>query len=438
MISKLMKRFQGAQPLTQASKSAMSVVNSNQHYLEMESKYVCNNYLPLPIVADRGERIYIWDVEGNKYYDFLCGYSSTNQGHCHPKIVKALVDQASKITQTSRAFCNPEMPAFSKYITELLGYEKFLPSSTGVEACESACKLARRWGYVVKKVEKDKASILMANGCFWGRSITACSGSDDFIRYNNFGPLTPGFPLVDFNDLEGIENYLKSDPNCVGVMLEPIQGEGGVIIPQEGYLSKVKQLCKKYNVLLITDEVQTGLGRTGKLMGYNHDLGDDRPDIVTLGKAISGGVTPVSGILAKAEVMDTIKAGDHGSTYGGNPLGMAVAKAAVSAIVEEGMVENSEAMGKIFAQRLSNIDSDLVKEVRSRGLFCGLEFKHDLNVDGNHFAKVLMKNGLITKATHKYCVRFAPALVINEEEVHAAADIIEKSMVELEEMNSKM
>jgi len=221
------------------------------------------------------------------------------------------------------------MGTFSNYLCELLGYDKFLPSSTGVEACESACKLARRWGYVVKGVEHDKASIVMANGCFWGRSITASGGCDDPQRYNNFGPFTPGFPLVPYDDVDAIETYFKSDPNCVGIMLEPIQGEGGVIIPQEGYLKKVKALCEKYNVLLICDEVQTGLGRTGKLMGYMWDLGEDKPDIVTLGKAISGGVTPVSGILASNEVMNTIKPGDHGSTYGGNPLGMAVAHAAV-------------------------------------------------------------------------------------------------------------
>jgi len=243
------------------------------------------------------------------------------------------------------------MGTFSNYLCELLGFDKFLPSSTGVEACESACKVARRWGYVVKGVEHDKASIVMANGCFWGRSITASGGCDDPQRYNNFGPFTPGFPLVPYDDVDAIEAYFKSDPNCVGTMLEPIQGEGGVIIPQEGYLKKVKALCEKYNVLLICDEVQTGLGRTGKLMGYMWDLGEDKPDIVTLGKAISGGVTPVSGILASNEVMMTIKPGDHGSTYGGNPLGMAVAHAAVKCLVEEGMTENSMEMGNLMKEK---------------------------------------------------------------------------------------
>jgi ornithine--oxo-acid transaminase len=313
MLSKIIK----------AAPKQVRAFSSAQFHIDQDKKYVCENYSPLPVVAERGERIYLYDVEGKRYMDFLAGYSSTNQGHCHPKIVAALVDQASKLTQTSRAFHNTQMGAFSQQLCDLLGYEKFLPSSTGVEACESACKLARRWGYVVKGVEHDKASIVMANGCFWGRSITASGGCDDPSRYDNFGPFTPGFPLVDFNDLPALEAYFKSDPNTCAVMLEPIQGEGGVIIPDEGYLKGVRALCDKYNVLLITDEVQTGLGRTGKLMGYDWD--GIKPDIVTLGKAISGGVTPVSGIVSQAAVMDTIKPGDHGSTYGGNPLGMAVA-----------------------------------------------------------------------------------------------------------------
>jgi ornithine--oxo-acid transaminase len=413
-------------------------VKSNQFYAQKDLARVCNNYAPLPVVVERAERIYVWDVEGNRYMDFLCGYSSTNQGHCHPKIIKALIDQAGKVTQTSRAFMNTEMGTFAEYLGDLLGFEKFLPSSSGVEACESACKLARRWGYVVKGVEHDKASIVMAKGCFWGRSITASGGSDDPQRTNQFGPFTPGFPLVNYNDLEALENYFKADPNCVGVMLEPIQGEGGVIIPQEGYLKKVKDLCQKYNVLLITDEVQTGLGRTGKLMGYNWDLEGAKPDIVTLGKAISGGVTPVSGILADSHIMDTIKPGDHGSTYGGNPLGMAVAKAAVKAIVEEGMVENAEKMGKVLLNRLRAIDTPLVKEVRARGLFCGFELKRGLKVDGNTLSKILMKHGLVSKATHNYCLRFTPALVIKEEEVLEAGDIIEKGVRELEQLNEQL
>lgn len=328
------------------------------------------------------------------------------------------------------------MGAFCEYICNLLGFDKFLPSSSGVEACESACKLARRWGYVVKGVEADKASILMANGCFWGRSITGCSGSNDPMRYTNFGPLTPGFPLVPFNDVGAIEDYFKRDPNCVAVMLEPIQGEGGVVIPESGYLRKVKDLCEKYNVLLITDEVQTGLGRTGKFMAYEHDLGDKvKPDICTLGKAISGGVTPVSGILANDNLMSVIKPGDHGSTYGGNPLGMAIAKAAVKAIVDEDMTGNSLRLGAVFHKNLASMQSPLIKEVRSKGLFAALEFNAGLKEDGHKFCKVLMKHGLVTKATSGNVIRFAPALVINEQEVHQASEMIEKGLREFEALN---
>lgn len=358
----------------------------------------------------------------------MSGYSSTNQGHCHPKIVNAMVEQATKVTQTSRAFHNTQMGTFAEYLCNLLGFDKYLPSSSGVEACESACKLARRWGYVHKKVEHNKASIIMANNCFWGRSITASGGSSDFQRYNNFGPFTPGFPLVDFNDLNQIEDYMKKDPNCVGIMLEPIQGEAGVIIPEQGYLRKVKNLCEKYNCLLITDEVQTGLGRTGKLMAYEWDLGDVKPDICTLGKALSGGVTPVSGIVGFDEVMMTIKPGDHGSTYGGNPLSMAAAHAAVKVTIEENLTQRSSDMGALLLKRIQEHNSDLIKDIRGRGLFQAIELHDDINVDGNDLCKIMMDHGLITKATHKTSVRLAPALVIEESEIHEAADIILKSI----------
>ena len=298
--------------------------------------------------------------------------------------------------------------------------------------------MARKWGYEKKGVEPNQASIVMANGCFWGRSITACSGSDDPTRYTNFGPYTPGFPLVDFDDLGQLEAYFKSDPNCVGVMLEAIQGEGGVVIPQDGYLKGVRELCDKYNCLLISDEVQTGWGRTGKMMGYNWDLGDDlQPDIVTLGKAVSGGVTPVSGIVAKEHAMEVIQPGDHGSTYGGNALGMAIARAAVGVIVDEGLVENSAAMGAIMQQRFDAFNCDLIRENRMRGLFAGMDFHEGLPVDGNDMAAILIGNGLITKATHATCVRFAPPLTITETEVHEACDIIEKSLADLEKLNAE-
>ena len=319
-----------------------------------------------------------------------------------------------------------------------MGYDKFLPSSSGVEACESACKAARRWGYMVKGVEDDKASIIMANGNFWGRSITASGGCDDPTRYEKFGPFTPGFPLCDYDNLEDLEQKLQADPNCCAVMLEPIQGEGGIIIPQEGYLLKVKALCEKYNVLLITDEVQTGFGRSGHLMGDMHDMGSVKPDIMTLAKSVSGGVTPVSGIVANDEVLMLIKPGEHGSTYGGNPLGMAVSKVAVQVLIEEGMIENSKNMGDYLQSKLKSLKSPLIKEVRGRGLFVGLEFKNDLKVDGNNFAKIAFKHGLLTKSTHNYCVRFSPALIVNKQQLDDAFEIVEQSIEDLEKLNASM
>lgn len=315
-----------------------------------------------------------------------------------------------------------------EYLTNLLGFDKFLPSSSGVEACESACKLARRWGYVVKGVEQDKASILMANGCFWGRSITAASGSNDPIRTTNFGPFTPGFPLVNYNDVNAIQEYLEHDKNCVAVMLEPIQGEAGVIVPDKGYLKKVKDLCKKYNCLLITDEVQTGLGRTGKLMDYEWDLGEEKPDIVTLGKALSGGVTPVSGILANADIMDTINPGEHGSTFGGNSLGMAVAKAAVQAIVEEGMVENSLKMGTMLKSELEAINSPHIKELRGRGLLIAMQLNED---KGFMLENLLRQSGILTKPSNAKVIKFTPPLVITEAQVEESVNIFKKCLNDL-------
>lgn len=321
---------------------------------------------------------------------------------------------------------NTHLGPFSEYICNLLGFDKFLAMNSGVEACESAIKVARRWGYVVKGVEHNKASVILMNGNFWGRSITASGACDDAARYTNFGPFTPGFPLVNYNDVSAIEAHLQQDPNCVGIMIEPIQGEGGVIVPDQGFLKQVQQLCKKYNVLLITDEIQTGLGRTGKLMGSEWDLGDGvRPDIMTLGKAISGGISPVSGIVANDHIMDHIKPGDHGSTYGGNPFGMAVARAAVSAIVEENMVANSLEVGNYFSDKLRQIKSPIIKEVRSRGLFIGLEFKTGHGIDGNIYARILKDNGILTKATHDMTIRFTPALVITKPEIDTAMEIIE-------------
>jgi ornithine--oxo-acid transaminase len=319
------------------------------------------------------------------------------------------------------------MGPFCEYFCNLIGYEKFLPSSGGVEACESACKLARRWGYVVKGIEDNKANILMAKKCFWGRSITAASGCDDPLRMKHFGPFTPGFPLVDYDDVEAIENYLKNDPNCAGVMLESIQGEAGVIIPQNGYLAKVKALCVKYNVLLLVDEVQTGLGRTGKLMDYMYDMGDDKPDIVTFGKSISGGVTPVSGICADAHLMDLINPGEHGSTFGGMPIAMAVSHAACKAIVEEGMVENSHKVGEYVRKSFRNLNSPHIKEVRGRGMLNAMEFHEG---KAPQFVDCLREHGLIVRPSGAHCVKFTPALIMTEEIVDQSMHIFEKALAE--------
>ena len=342
---------------------------------------------------------------------------------------------------SSRSLLNKEFSITAKLLTETLGYTgngktgKWLASSGGTEACESACKLSRKWGYKQKGVPENQANILMATNCFWGRSITAISGCSDKLRQKQFGPFTPGFPLVPFNDLPAIEEYLKNDPNCVAVFLEPIQGEGGGIVPELGYLKKVKALCKKYNVLLVTDEVQTGLCRTGKMMAYDHDLEGDLPDITTLGKALSGAVTPVSGIVASTELMDNFEVGEHGSTFQGNPLGMVVAKAALEVLVEENLAENSAKMGKLMGDGFKGFNSPMVKDVRGRGLMQYLEIRDDLKVNGHDLGDILYRNGVLTKAGQNYNLRFTPPLVVNEDETMEIVDIVGKSLKQLEELN---
>lgn len=338
-------------------------------------------------------------------------------------------------TQPSRTFYTPELAKFSEKLCTALGYDLFLPSSGGTEACESACKLARRWGYVVKGVEPEKAEILMTNGCFWGRSITACSGSDDLVRFRNFGPLTPGFPLVPYNDVDAVEEYFKANPNCCAIMVEPIQGEAGIIVPDPDYLTRLKAVCEKYNCLLLADEVQTGMGRTGKLMGFMHE--DVKPDVVTIAKSISGGITPLSGIVADKELMDLIKPGEHGSTFGGNPLSMAVGQAALEVLIEEKLPENAVAMGEVFNKRLSKLQSPILEAYRWKGLFHGFEFKNTLSHDAFHFVRILRENGLLTRVNKTWIVRFLPPLNIKESEVHEGCDIIEKSFYQYEELVSK-
>ena len=393
-------------------------------YIEKESKYGAHNYHPLPVVLSRGEGVYVWDVNDKKYYDFLSAYSAVNQGHCHPKIIKALNDQASKLTLTSRAFHNDILADYEEYITRLFGYDKVLPMNTGVEGGETANKLARKWGYLKKGIEEDKARIIFAKGNFWGRTLAAISSSDDPSSYKGFGPYMPGYSLIPYNDLEALENELK-DKNVAAFMVEPIQGEAGVVVPDEGYLSGVRELCTKYNVLFIADEVQTGIARTGKMLATDYE--NARPDILILGKALSGGVLPISAVLADDEIMLCIKPGEHGSTFGGNPLACTVARAALEVVVEEDLSSNAFEMGKIFRNELNDrlSDSNIVKLVRGRGLLNAIVINDTPESETAwNICLALRDNGLLAKPTHGNIIRFAPPLVINKEELMICIDII--------------
>ena len=393
-------------------------------YIEKESKYGAHNYHPLPVVLSRGEGVYVWDVNDKKYYDFLSAYSAVNQGHCHPKIIKALNDQATKLTLTSRAFHNDILADYEEYITKLFGYDKVLPMNTGVEGGETANKLARKWGYLKKGIEEDKARIIFAKGNFWGRTLAAISSSDDPSSYKGFGPYMPGYSLIPYNDLEALENELK-DKNVAAFMVEPIQGEAGVVVPDEGYLSGVRELCTKYNVLFIADEVQTGIARTGKMLATDYE--NARPDILILGKALSGGVLPISAVLADDEIMLCIKPGEHGSTFGGNPLACTVARAALEVVVEEDLSSNAFEMGKIFRNELNDrlSDSNIIKLVRGRGLLNAIVINDTPESETAwNICLALRDNGLLAKPTHGNIIRFAPPLVINKEELMICIDII--------------
>lgn len=406
----------------------MSLVQSSSYYIQLEKKFGAFNYEPLPVVLDRGERIYLFDVEGKRYFDFLSAYSAVNQGHCHPKLIETLIEQAQKLTLTSRAFYNSKLGEYEEYMTKLLDYQRILPMNTGVEAAETAVKLCRKWGYQVKGIPENQAKIVFASGNFWGRSLGAISASTDPLSRREFGPYVPGFEIIPFNDLDSLKVSLQ-DPNVAGFMVEPIQGEAGVIVPSEGYLSSCKQLCREAGVLLIFDEVQTGLGRTGKLLAGDYE--SVKPDIVVLGKALSGGILPVSAVLSNDEIMLTIKPGEHGSTYGGNPLASAIAKRAVEVLVEENMPENSFKMGEIFRERMNILKSkyDSLKEVRGKGLLNAIEFTEK---NGKSIAKEVCKKamelGLLAKTTHDHTVRFAPPLVIQPDEMNEACDIIETAV----------
>lgn len=404
---------------TTAAASAMKIGEKSKAIFHVEDKYGAHNYHPMPVAICRAEGIYVWDVEGNKYFDFLSAYSAVNQGHCHPKIIKALKDQADILTLTSRAFYNNVLGEYEKYICETFNYDKVLPMNTGVEGGETACKLARKWGYQVKKIPNDKAKIVFADGNFWGRTLAAVSSSTDPSSYAGYGPYMPGFSIVPYNDLAALEEHLK-DPNTCAFMVEPIQGEAGVVVPDEGYLTGIRKLCDKYNVLWIADEVQTGLARTGKMLAVDHE--NARPDIVILGKALSGGVLPVSAILADDEVMLTIKPGEHGSTFGGNPLACRVAVAALDVIKDEHLIEKADKHGKHLRNELSKLPKSVVKLVRGKGLLNAIVI--DPQYDAWNVCLQLRDEGLLAKPTHGDIIRFAPPLVISESELTQCIDII--------------
>jgi len=401
---------------------------SPKDYMDRESNFGAHNYHPIPVVLERGEGIHVWDVEGKKYFDFLSAYSAVNQGHCHPKIVKAMVDQAQKLSLTSRAFYNDVLGEWEEYMTKLFGYDKMLPMNSGAEADETALKLIRKWAYRVKGVPKGEAKIIVCNGNFHGRTITIISMSSDPDAYNDYGPYTPGFINIPYNDMKALEKALE-DPNVAGFLVEPIQAEAGVYVPEDGYLKKAFDLCKKHNVLFVADEVQTGLARTGKMLACDHE--DVRPDILVLGKAISGGMLPVSCVLADDEIMLTIKPGEHGSTYGGNPIAAKVAIAALEVIREENLSENAEKMGKIFRKRLRSIDSKLIELVRGKGLLNAVVINSSNGISAWDVCIALKNNGLLAKPTHEHIIRFTPPLIINEEQLMEAIGIIEKTFAEL-------
>ena len=393
-------------------------------YIDKESKYGAHNYHPLPVVLSKGEGIFVWDVNDKKYYDFLSAYSAVNQGHCHPKIIKALNDQANTLTLTSRAFHNNILGDYEKYITNLFGYDKVLPMNTGVEGGETANKLARKWGYLKKGIEENKARIIFANGNFWGRTLAAISSSDDPSSYKGFGPYMPGYSLIPYNDLDALENELK-DKNVAAFMVEPIQGEAGVIVPDDGYLAGVRKLCTKYNVLYIADEVQTGIARTGKMLASDYE--DARPDILILGKALSGGVLPISAVLADDDIMLCIKAGEHGSTFGGNPLACKVAQSALEVVIEEDLAKNAAELGEVFRSELRERLSanKLVKLIRGKGLLNAIVINDtEESSTAWNICLALRDNGLLAKPTHGNIIRFAPPLVINKKQLLLCIDII--------------
>lgn len=404
-------------------------VSATEKYIHLEEDYNAHNYHPLPVVLNRGEGVFVWDVDGRRYFDFLSGYSAVNQGHCHPRIVTALVQQAQKLSLTSRAFHSDRLGEYAKFITEYFGYDRVLPMNTGVEAVETAIKLCRRWGYDVKKIKDGEAKIIVCENNFHGRTTTVISFSSDPDARKGFGPYTPGFVSIPYNDLSALAEALK-DSNVAGFLVEPIQGEAGVNVPDDGYLKGAFDLCKKANVLFMADEIQTGLARTGKLLACDHE--DVKPDILILGKALGGGMLPVSAVLASNEIMLTIKPGEHGSTFGGNPLACAVATTALQVIRDENLAENSQELGEYFRVTLKKIDSPHVKLVRGKGLLNAVIINHPDKEAAWQLCLELKKNGMLAKPTHGDKIRLAPPLVITKEQLDECADIFQKSLAILD------
>ncbi|HAM10147.1 MAG: ornithine--oxo-acid transaminase [Bacteroidetes bacterium GWE2_41_25] len=397
---------------------------NTQDYIKREDKYGAHNYHPLPVVLERGEGPFVWDVEGKRYFDFLSAYSAVNQGHCHHRIIKALTDQVSILTLTSRAFYNSVLGEYEEYVTKYFKYDKVLPMNSGAEADETALKLCRKWAYKKKGIRENHAKIIACEGNFHGRTISIISMSTDPDATNDYGPFTPGFIIIPYNDLNALENALK-DPDVAGFLVEPIQGEAGVFVPDEGYLKKAYALCKEKNVLFIADEVQTGIGRTGKLLACDHE--GVRPDILILGKALSGGVLPVSAVLADDEIMLTIKPGEHGSTFGGNPLACKVAIAALDVIKDEKLAENAERLGEIFRSEFRNIKSDMIDLVRGKGLLNAVVIKPRNGKEAWDVCLAMKEKGVIAKPTHGHIIRFAPPLVITEAQLMEAIGLIKEA-----------
>jgi ornithine--oxo-acid transaminase len=411
--------------------TTLSLPSTAAQAIQLEDQYGAHNYHPLPVVLTRGEGVFVWDVDDRRYFDFLSAYSAVSQGHCHPRIIAALTQQAQRLTLTSRAFHNDQLGKCEQYLCNYFGYDKVLLMNSGVEAGETALKLTRKWAYKVKGIPQNQAVMVFAEGNFWGRTLAAISSSTDPSSTNDYGPLLPGYQLVPYNDLTALESAFEANPNIAGFMVEPIQGEAGVLVPDEGYLRGVRDLCTTYNVLFIADEVQTGIGRTGKRLACDHE--DVKPDILVLGKALSGGVMPVSAVLASDKIMLTIRPGEHGSTFGGNPLGCAVAVAALDVVQDEHLAENAEAMGQLFRHRMNALraDTDLIQLVRGKGLLNAIVIKERPAFGEETAWELCLRfrdNGLLCKPTHGDKIRFAPPLVITEAQMNEACDIIEQTV----------